>query len=221
MEVSSDNTSESQDQETKGLMGAFVHYLDEKGIEPGQVTISKIPVSLASLGLHQFNAILGVVTFVAGSAADILDGKLARYSNKTSREGALLDAMTDKLVNAFMYAYLLSQLNYQNESEYALLALMSLNVGLDLISQSIRGNLVQQFRGCFKAVLDPDSLEYDQGKSKEMANNAGKYKAWAQFMGVSTLMINPQMMVFQILSAISFSVSSVLAGKSILGRLNK
>lgn len=198
----------------------IAQWLADRGVHPIRLTASKIPLSVAAIGLHQLDPIAGVLAFVAASAADILDGKLARCSGKTTVEGALLDAFVDKFVNAYMYLYVYAQLAPGLVPiEQAMIILMSMNVFLDVVSQSLRSNPFKQAVTCVKVVWDPESATIVEGKTKDMANRAGKQKAWAQFLGITFALMSSSNPITQSLATVSFSVASVLGGRSIAGRL--
>lgn len=194
--------------------------IHRRGIDPSHVTASKVPLSLGSIAIHQMNPLAGVLTFILSSAPDILDGKVARISGRTTREGALLDAFIDKVVNAYMYFYLLTQLPEEwMTAEMMLVFLMALNFSLDLVSQRLRGPLLQQMKTCLRVVRDPREATVVEGNTAESANIAGKQKAWAQFAAIMLMLISSHDPITQWLAVTAFSLSSVLAGKSISRRL--
>lgn len=187
------------------------------GVDPNHITVSKIPITLPVLGLHPSHPAAGVALFVIGSIADILDGKVARKTKKTSLEGAVLDSLVDKVVNAYMYLYIAAQLDWKNlPQDQFLIFLMALNAGIDVVSQRMRGPLWQQVRDSVRVVIDPSSAHL--GENAQKANGFGKAKAWLQGLGVFSSLLMANQQLFQILAPVFFSASVFCAVKSIKGR---
>lgn len=202
-----------------------IHYPFEKmadvlvwsGADPNRITASKIPITLASLGVHQQHAVAGVALFVAGSIVDVLDGKVARKTKKTSVEGAVLDALVDKVVNAYMYLYIASQLDWKNlPQDQVLVFLMVLNASVDIVSQKMRGSLWQQVKDSARVVWNPSRVML--GENSQKANTAGKIKAHLQCYGVVSALLAMNQPAFQALALALFSGSLLFAYKSIKGR---
>lgn len=68
--------------------------------------VAAVPLCLALILLAPDARVLLFVVFVAASITDYLDGYLARKWQVTSRLGALLDPIADKLLVALMLLYL-------------------------------------------------------------------------------------------------------------------
>lgn len=225
MEVKSEILeSPKQTSQMNGVVKA-IHYPFEKAadvlawakVDPNRVTASKVPITLAALGVHQYHPIAGVAVFIAGSLADVLDGKLARKTGKSSVEGAVLDALTDKVVNAYMYLYIATQLDWKNlPQDQLLVVLMAMNACVDVVSQKMRGSLWQQVKDSMRVVWDPATATL--GEYSQKANNAGKIKAHLQCYGIVSALLSMNQPVFQWLALAFFSSSLVFAAKSIRGR---
>jgi phosphatidylglycerophosphate synthase len=186
-------------------------------VDPNRVTASKVLITLPALGVHQFHPIAGVGVFIAGSLADVLDGKLARKTGKSSLEGAVLDALTDKVVNAYMYLYIATQLDWKNiPQDQVLVFLMALNACVDVVSQKMRGSLMKQVADSLRVIWDPNSAT--PGDNSQKANMSGKIKAHLQCYGIISALLSMNQPVFQWLALAFFSSSLVFAAKSIKGR---
>ena len=84
------------------LPGArFLHALK---ITPNGVTLAGFAITAAAAVLVGFGwLIAGGIVFLAGSALDLMDGALARYTGKASPFGALLDSVFDRLGEAALF----------------------------------------------------------------------------------------------------------------------
>ena len=196
--------------------------LVDLGIEPVRLTASKIPLTLGAIALHFLNPIAGTTAFVIASITDVLDGKVARLSNKTSEVGALIDAFTDKVVNAYMYLYLLSLLPQEfMNGDFILVFLIIFMASMDVISQRMRDPLGKQLGECLEAVRHPDQIEYSAEKTNKKANNAGKTKAVLQFIGITTALISLNHPVTRGATIGLFTAAALCGIKSVQGRMDK
>lgn len=196
--------------------------LAQRGTHPISITASRYPLTALGIGLHQVQPVAGLIVFVVSAIADILDGKVARISGKATQEGAVLDALTDKIVNFALYAYIFSLMNVnRTPMESVVFDLMVLNASLDVLSQRMRGPLFQQMAMAFSVIFDPEKAQPSEEKTSLMANDEGKIKAHLQFYGVMAALLAEHVQVFYFAAATSFAVGAVFAGRSIAGRLRK
>lgn len=196
--------------------------LAQRGVHPLTVTGVRLPMAALGVGLHQLQPVVGLAMLVAQAVADILDGKVARMSGKTTAEGAVADALTDKVINATLYLYVITQIRWdQLPLDVAVVILMGLNASLDILSQRLRGPLWPQFVTAATVIMDPQKAKPTQEKSPLMANDDGKIKAHFQFYGVMSALLAEHLQVLQVAAAVSFAVGVVFAGRSIAGRLRK
>jgi CDP-diacylglycerol--glycerol-3-phosphate 3-phosphatidyltransferase len=82
----------------------IVPFLSKIGMTPNMLTGIGCAINIAAAVLVGMNylVIAGVVTLVSG-LFDILDGALARYTNKTSKFGAVLDSTLDRVSEAAIF----------------------------------------------------------------------------------------------------------------------
>ncbi|PUA32249.1 MAG: hypothetical protein B7O98_06165 [Zestosphaera tikiterensis] len=72
--------------------------LSNIGMAPNVITLTGLSLSFVSLFLAAFNQVLLVLLlYVISLLADVLDGAVARASNKVSVKGALLDSISDRV----------------------------------------------------------------------------------------------------------------------------
>ena len=78
--------------------------LQALGFTPNKVSLLGFGITLASAGLVGAGFLLaGGLVFLAGGVFDLMDGALARYTNRVSRFGALLDSVLDRLGEAALF----------------------------------------------------------------------------------------------------------------------
>ena len=78
--------------------------LHRLGLTPNIVTILGFLVALGAAALVGAGYLwIGGLVFLAGALLDLLDGALARYTQKESRFGALLDSVFDRLGEAALF----------------------------------------------------------------------------------------------------------------------
>jgi len=78
------------------------------GVSANQITWAGVALSISASCAYAWhrNALAFVVTIVAFELLDDLDGAIARVTNTSSRDGAFLDAMTDRYKDAALLAAL-------------------------------------------------------------------------------------------------------------------
>jgi phosphatidylglycerophosphate synthase len=109
-------------------------------ISPNALTATGVLLCLAAAVAVYFeyrNEILwfwvGAALFIIGSILDILDGALARQSNKATPFGAFVDSTTDRLSESFVLASV-AVVFMRDDNEVALLATFAAVVGSLLVS---------------------------------------------------------------------------------------
>jgi CDP-diacylglycerol--glycerol-3-phosphate 3-phosphatidyltransferase len=93
------------DAHVRRLLTPAADLLARAGVSPDQVTVAGFALSAAAAALlaagHSVSA--GVV-FLLGSGLDLLDGLLARCSNRVTRGGAFLDSTLDRVSEGLLFA---------------------------------------------------------------------------------------------------------------------
>ena len=90
------------------ITGPIVQVISKSSITPDVLTWLALIINIAAAVVIAYNHLIigGVLVLVAG-LFDILDGALARSTNKTTRFGALLDSTFDRLSEAVVFIGLL------------------------------------------------------------------------------------------------------------------
>jgi len=102
------------------------------GVPPNLLTISGFSMNVGvawiiSRGPHLFT-IAGVLIVVAG-IFDLLDGAVARYTNRVTRFGALLDSTVDRLSEAVLLFGLLWYYVWQQDASTEIILIFATIVG--------------------------------------------------------------------------------------------
>jgi CDP-diacylglycerol--glycerol-3-phosphate 3-phosphatidyltransferase len=86
----------------------LVPFLSKIGITPDVLTIIGCVINIGAAVVVAMNYLIigGILTLVSG-LFDILDGALARYTNKSTKFGALLDSTLDRISEAAIFFGLL------------------------------------------------------------------------------------------------------------------
>lgn len=116
------------------ITGPLVPWLCKTGLTPDMLTWIGLGIIIIAAAMVAMNHLLigGVLVLVAG-LFDILDGALARSTNKTTRFGALLDSTFDRLSEALLFIGLLF-LYLNGEHALEILLIFGVMVGSFLIS---------------------------------------------------------------------------------------
>lgn len=78
------------------------------GVTPNMITVLGFLVTLgAAVVVAQGRFLLGGLILIAGSVSDMLDGAVARATGKTSKGGAFLDSVLDRLSDAIIFVALI------------------------------------------------------------------------------------------------------------------
>lgn len=93
------------------IQNGFVQFIDplinffvKLDIHPNTFTVWGLVISLIGAGFIAYDHIhLGGLFILLGGMCDVLDGKIARKSNKVSKFGALLDSSLDRYAEIFMF----------------------------------------------------------------------------------------------------------------------
>lgn len=127
---------------------------------------------------NPYTAPVGLLAIVYGDViADIYDGRLARKFNLRTKEGAILDPFFDKIKNLSVGSYVIVAEGVTNP----LSLIFGSSFVVDYISQKKRGPILKQCLKISKAVIFPENCTLDNlEKSKNMANNFGKWKTGLQ-----------------------------------------
>lgn len=82
----------------------IIKALSDNGIDPNLITVSGIFfVGVGSFLLYEDNNVLSSIVLLLGALMDAIDGALARYSNRVSKFGALLDSSMDRIGDALPF----------------------------------------------------------------------------------------------------------------------
>jgi len=89
----------------------FVHFIDPLidflirfNVHPNFFTVLGLAISIVSAYFYsQHNIRLGGFLILLGGLCDMLDGKVARQTGKSSKFGALLDSSLDRYAETFMF----------------------------------------------------------------------------------------------------------------------
>lgn len=123
------------------ISSVFGHFLDKplfpivKGIRvnPNLITISGFVITLTAAFVLPLNLRLGGLLILAGGLFDTLDGVVARTNSRTTKFGAFLDSLLDRLSDALIFLSLAWHLAATGEQAGALLSLGTM-VGAFLVS---------------------------------------------------------------------------------------
>lgn len=116
------------------ITGPLVPFLSKSRLTPDMLTWIGLGITIIAAALVAMNYLLigGVLVLVAG-LFDILDGALARSTNRTTRFGALLDSTFDRLSEALLFIGILF-LYLNGEHALEILLIFGVMVGSFLIS---------------------------------------------------------------------------------------
>lgn len=123
--------------------------------------------------------------YAGALVCDWADGFLARKYNVQTVEGASLDPFVDKAKHLAVSGLMISTEVIGGAAslvaKVAVTASVAYSLGVDGVSQALRGNLIEQVPNHIRAVVNPDGCTMDQEvKSNIRANWYGKIKAGVQ-----------------------------------------
>lgn len=142
-------------QRARDLVRPLVTTLDALGLSPLAVSIIGLAISLLSGWIvAQVSLLLGALVFLVGSAADMLDGELARLQGTVSRRGAFLDSCFDRLGEAGLFAGLTWYYMDHQRGEWQLAVLMILLTAIGSLTTSyVRARAEGVGETCFVGLL--------------------------------------------------------------------
>ncbi|MDO8436217.1 MAG: CDP-alcohol phosphatidyltransferase family protein [bacterium] len=81
------------------------YYLAKTGVSPNSLTVAGIFVSFsAALVIPLYGLVYGAFAMAFASLFDLLDGAVAKATNKTTNFGAFLDDVADRISEAFFFS---------------------------------------------------------------------------------------------------------------------
>lgn len=119
------------------ITGPILQVISKSSITPDVLTWLGLIINIAAAVVIAYNHLIvgGVLVLVSG-LFDILDGALARLTNKTTRFGALLDSTFDRLSEAAVFIGLL--VLYVGKGEILATTLISLAMAGSFLTSYVR-----------------------------------------------------------------------------------
>ena len=119
------------------ITGPIVQVIGKSGITPDALTWLGLIINIAAAVVIAYNHLIvgGVLVLVSG-LFDILDGALARLTNKITRFGALLDSTFDRLSEAAVFIGLL--VLYVGKGDILATTLISLAMAGSFLTSYVR-----------------------------------------------------------------------------------
>lgn len=123
------------------ISSAFGHFLDRPLLplakriraNPNLITITGFVITLTASFVLPLNLRLGGLLILAGGLFDALDGVVARTNSRTTKFGAFLDSLLDRLSDALIFLSLAWHLAAKGDRTGAMLSLGTM-VGAFLVS---------------------------------------------------------------------------------------
>lgn len=131
------NLAELRKSAARQITGPIAQVLSKSKVTPDVLTWLGLIINIAAATVIAYNHLIigGVLVLVSG-LFDILDGALARLTNKTSRFGALLDSTFDRLSEAAIFVGLL--ILYTGRGEILMPMLISLAMVGSFLTSYVR-----------------------------------------------------------------------------------
>lgn len=108
------------------LADPFARFLARLGLSPTAITLTGFTISVGGAVLIGMGRLtVGAVVLGFGATLDILDGVLARLTERETRRGALLDSFTDRLGEVAAWTGLAFYLGRRAEATLVLLSLLA------------------------------------------------------------------------------------------------
>ncbi len=99
-------------------------FLNQQGITPNQLTFFGLMLSFLAFCIYATGAFfLGGIVLIVASLADMLDGPLARRSNRASLFGAFLDSTIDRYSDFFIFGGIALFFARDNQGTWLLISL--------------------------------------------------------------------------------------------------
>jgi CDP-diacylglycerol---glycerol-3-phosphate 3-phosphatidyltransferase len=114
-------------------IGPFAKLLASLKVHPHVLTVGGVVISLVAANFYRLGlfAYAGLMVLLAG-ICDVLDGQLARETNKMSKYGALIDSTLDRYSEVFIFLGLAAY--YHKSNSYLPLVIMIAIAGSMLVS---------------------------------------------------------------------------------------
>jgi CDP-diacylglycerol--glycerol-3-phosphate 3-phosphatidyltransferase len=112
-----------------------VRILDKSGITPNALTFINLALNIiAAYVIATGHFLLGGILVLVAGLFDLLDGALARFTKQTTRFGAILDSMADRISEAAVLLGLLIWYIPQEEASLEIVLIFVVLIGSFLIS---------------------------------------------------------------------------------------
>jgi CDP-diacylglycerol--glycerol-3-phosphate 3-phosphatidyltransferase len=112
-----------------------VRILDKSGITPNALTFINLALNIiAAYVIATGHFLLGGILVLVAGLFDLLDGALARFTKQTTRFGAILDSMADRISEAVVLLGLLIWYIPQEEASLEIVLIFVVLIGSFLIS---------------------------------------------------------------------------------------
>lgn len=108
----------------ESLLGKIAGGLNRRGFSPNQLTLGGLALNFVAgwiySGGHLF---FGALFLILAALGDLLDGPLARISNRATKFGAFLDSTADRYCDFFVFGGLALHFAYSGQGGYLLLVM--------------------------------------------------------------------------------------------------
>jgi len=182
-------------------------------MHPNQITSLRIPFTMGTIGLQAFSPLISATLAAITDVLDWIDGAVARASHQTTMEGTRLDPLIDKIINTAELVYLISMVRHQLFSVASVAFIMGAieNIAVDAYSQLLRGNLLEQCKEGWRAIVHPETCALDKHEHHHLKANAlGKMKKVLQSLAVIMALADGHNEVAQYSAAVFLHVAVVV-----------
>jgi len=108
----------------ESLLNRIAESLNNKGISPNQLTLAGLVLSFLTGCIYATgNFMLAGLVLIVASMADLLDGPLARSSDRVTKFGAFLDSTMDRYADFFLFGGLALYFAKHNEGGWFLITM--------------------------------------------------------------------------------------------------
>ncbi|MBD3169924.1 MAG: CDP-alcohol phosphatidyltransferase family protein [candidate division Zixibacteria bacterium] len=141
------------------LIQPIVNLLIGLNVHPHAVTVAGLILSIFSgLQFYRGNLVWGGAILVLSGICDVLDGRLARTTNKVSKKGALFDSSIDRYTEVFVFMGLAA---YYSPRAGWIVALMIFALGGSLLTSYVRARAEGLGIECKVGIMQrPERLAY-------------------------------------------------------------
>jgi CDP-diacylglycerol--glycerol-3-phosphate 3-phosphatidyltransferase len=113
----------------------IVGILSKKGIKPNALTLINLALNIiAAYVITTGHFFLGGVLVLVAGLFDLLDGALARFTKQTTKFGAILDSVADRISEAAIFCGLLIWYLSQQEASLEIVFVLIVLIGSFLVS---------------------------------------------------------------------------------------